>query len=1626
MATPSEDSVDPTGNILIDGLLTGHEWTFSGPQILTWSLYDLSGQLSDPDELAAFNAAVASWEAVADIDFQFVGHSPGEPFYGSSADMALVAAGNMDPDYAGLLGFAEFPLPDDPGFFNFLNHALFPNLQLDSSSYPKPAGDVFINDQDPLMDFSVGALGPSVIIHELGHALGLKHPHDDGGNGRPTFAELGISDLDSNLWTVMSYNDLGGTIEPITPMPLDILAIQEIYGANMTWHAGNDTYVLEHDGLVRTIWDAGGVDTLDASALEHAVTLSLIPGALNEHTGDVPFFLPRSITAIAFNVTIENAIGSDFNDRIEGNGADNHIAGGDGNDLLYGDSIIYGAGNDVLDGGNGNDFLFGRDGSDIYYGGDGDDQFNLGDGDTVFEDPDEGVDLVRATVSAALSANVENLTLLGSNPLNGTGNALDNHLIGNAGNNTLSGGAGNDLLEGGAGNDLLQGGMGNDVYVVSAADTVFEASGEGTDRVESSQTFTLPDEVEDLTLTGSGMKNGTGNALGNHIIGSGSVNQLFGLGGDDLLEGNGGKDTLDGGLGNDILQGGTGDDIYILNDADTIVELANQGIDLVQTASSYVLPVNLENLTLTGGLSIDGTGNAADNVITGNSGANTLSGLAGDDFLTLGAGGDTLLGGAGNDTYLLLNFDLAYSIVELPNDGIDTIQTFIDYSLSDNFENLFLLGNGNVSGFGNAAANLVTGNSGSNSLFGMNGDDIIDGGAGVDMIDGGAGNDVLRGGADTDFYTLNDSDLIIEEANGGDDSVSASFAYTLPVNVENLILTGGANLNGTGNELDNTLTGNAGINHLFGLGGNDSLDGAGGADILEGGIGGDVYTADAADTIVELPDEGTDLVYAATDFILPDNVETLLLTGSNNASGTGNALANDLKGNAGINVLYGLDGNDSLRGEGGNDTLIGGRGDDVYTVSGADVVIELPDEGTLDRIVALSSYVIADNVEGLQMLGDGLTGTGNAQDNSLSGDAGHQTLIGGAGNDYFYGGGGNDLLMGGAGNDSYRINDFATVIELADQGTDAVFVGSSFTLPDNVERLFMFDGAGIEGTGNSGANIMLANPEGNNLFGMAGDDAIAGLEGNDYLDGGAGNDLLGGGDDNDVLVFDPADTGRVDGGTGEDTLLFSGAGQEFDAVALDGAVYMRIEKIDLTGTGDNSVILDREAVRDISSETGVLRVLGNAGDVVRLDDIWRKGALVTVDGVEYRDYTNNGARLQVQTGVLVTGITVARLNGGSGNDTLAGGTANDTMHGRTGNDHMDGGGGSDHMFGDAGNDQLDGASGNDVLRGDAGNDTLRGRDGNDVLTGGLGTDDLDGGAGNDTYTVLAGDTAVDNYHDSGDQDQSLDWVDDLLGSLPPDGQSLNLEAGNVADLDRINTAAVRVLHLGSEFSRDSSGIEVITGAAAGTRIVGGTEALDWDFSHISLRNISGLTGTAQDDVITGSSANDRISGLDGNDQLSGSAGNDTLAGGAGNDMLTGGTGNDSLSGSSGDDILSGGAGRDTLNGGAGADTFIFNASLASVRADTITGFVAGDDTIELDLDIFKALTTLPGNVLSAAEFRAAPGAVTAADADDHILYSTTIGALFYDPDGNGPLAAVKVATLTGHPDITADDFLIVS
>ena len=356
--------------------------------------------------------------------------------------------------------------------------------------------------------------------------------------------------------------------------------------------------------------------------------------------------IQRAARALHVRVICVMAIisGTRNRDKLIATSVADSIYGLQGNDVLWGR-----AGNDRLYGGDGNDFLDGGKGRDVLTGGKGNDTYIVDNvSDRALEKSGQGIDLVKASISFVLMANIEHLTLTGSGSIDGTGNDGGNIITGNGADNVLDGGAGADSLFGGAGNDT---------YIVdNAGDVIGDTS--GIDLVKTSVSWFMGNEIENLNLTGSGSIDGTGND------------------GANIITGNGADNVLDGGAGADSLFGGTGNDTYIVDNAGDVIG-DTSGIDLVRASVTWTLSAAFENLSLAGTTSINGTGNASDNILTGNIADNILDGGAGADRLIGGAGNDTLIrsqgsdtftGGQGSDTFLF-----TFNAADIPQD----IQGFI-------------------------------------------------------------------------------------------------------------------------------------------------------------------------------------------------------------------------------------------------------------------------------------------------------------------------------------------------------------------------------------------------------------------------------------------------------------------------------------------------------------------------------------------------------------------------------------------------------------------------------------------------------------------------------------------------------------------------------------------------------------------------------------------------------------------------------------------------------------------------------------------------------------------------------------------------------------------------------------
>jgi len=555
-------------------------------------------------------------------------------------------------------------------------------------------------------------------------------------------------------------------------------------------------------------------------------------------------------------------------------------------------------------------------------------------GDAVTELASEGIDTVYSSIDYTLGANVENLTLTGTDNLSGTGNEFDNAILGNAGNN---------LIDGAAGADSMAGELGDDTYIVdNAGDLVVEQFNAGIDHVYSSISYVLPENVENLTLTGFDAINGAGNDLGN------------------IIAGNAANNVLDGVAGADTLVGGAGDDTYIVDNAgDRTVELAGEGGDTVYSSVSWALAGNVENLTLTGTNTIDGSGNELDNILIGNGADNRLIGNAGNDSLFGNTGNDVLDGGTGNDILDGGSGDDAY--LWRKGDGLDTIadaggNDTVQFGAALNLNNLAL---------------RVTSE---NGIYTARVRALDDCGCEMD----GQGFDFAVG----------------VDANGGYVSPIEQFrlADGTQLTFDDLLIRTAVTLVRPGREADHGEDGHHGDS-----GGGGIPSGKGGHD---SGFGTDKYEEnDSRLKQIRLTDGSRlhwDDLPGGTLVATVNPRNRTVVTGRNDDIILGSANSETIRAGTGNDIVFASAGKDTLYGEGGNDALLGGNG--------------------ADTLIGGCGYDILSGGEGKDVL---IAGDEN---NLLLGGNGNDRILAGAGNDFIAGGRGDDTITTGAGDNTVAFN----------------------------------------------------------------------------------------------------------------------------------------------------------------------------------------------------------------------------------------------------------------------------------------------------------------------------------------------------------------------------------------------------------------------------------------------------------------------------------------------------------------------------------------------------------------------------------------------------------------------------
>jgi serralysin len=625
---PATANVIASGNQDTDGLLSGVRWA-SG--ILTYSFPSSAsfyGANYSPDnELGTFSAVNATQQSAARAIL---------------ATYAAVANLTFTPvvESATSHGTLRFAMSGAPG----TAWGYYP-----SNDAKGVGGDVWLNKtsyNNPVL----GTYAWMTIIHEIGHALGLKHGHEAAG-GFPALP----ANHDSVEYSVMTYRAYVGdplagggyaleqTSYPQTLMMDDIAALQFMYGPNFTTNAGNTVYSWNPttgeesvngvgqgrpggNHILETVWDGGGTDTYDFSNYATNLVVDLGPGGwtttsaaqlsrLDYYDGNTHLAAGNIASALLYagdaRSLIENAKGGGGNDAITGNLAANLLEGLTGNDTLDGgagaDTLLAGAGNDRLIGGSGDDSIDGGAGDDtavftgtrasytVALAGDHFDLMGPDAHDLVFAV--EHFAFADLTVDAAslIPAPTPTVTPAGQ-PLSITGMAGPDQLGGGDGNDTISGGSGDDYLNAAPGDDFIFGDAGNDTVLGDTGndylnggigdDLIMGVAGNDTVLGAEGNDYINGSDGDNLVFGGDGDDIVIGDAGNDYLNGENGNNIVFGGAGSDTVIGGFGDDYLDGGTGDDILTGGIGNDTLFASSGNDYLR-GDAGVDFFIFAANF-------------------------------------------------------------------------------------------------------------------------------------------------------------------------------------------------------------------------------------------------------------------------------------------------------------------------------------------------------------------------------------------------------------------------------------------------------------------------------------------------------------------------------------------------------------------------------------------------------------------------------------------------------------------------------------------------------------------------------------------------------------------------------------------------------------------------------------------------------------------------------------------------------------------------------------------------------------------------------------------------------------------------------------------------------------------------------
>jgi trimeric autotransporter adhesin len=1366
-----------------------------------------------------------------------------------------------------------------------------------------------------------------------------------GGSGNDTFILNNASDVvqdTAGTATIVYAASASFTL----PANLNVLTLQGSAAIRATGNAGNDIITANSGG--DTLTAGSGSDTLVSTV--GTTVESLVGGTGNDvfvvnYSGDI--------------VSVGSSHGTDTIESSVSYTAASNVA----DLILIGTASIAATGNtlaNTLTAATGNDTLIAGSGLATLVSGAGNDLFVVNNANDVVQDSATTTsDTISSGVNYSLPTNVNVLLLTGSASITGLANN------------------GNDTLIANSGVDTLVGGTGNDTFVISiAGDVVQDTSTSATNIIYSSANYSLPTDVNALTLTGTTALQAAGNSANDVMIAnSGADTLIAGSGTDTLISSN--DSTIES------LVGGTGADLFIVNGASDIVTVGGtHGADTIQSSVSYTLPTNVNILSLTGTANLVGTAVNGNNAITGNGGSDTLRAGSGSDTLIAGGAADTLIGGSGTDTFVINNSaDVLQSISSAAG---NTVDSSVSYSMATNITVLTLTGAGNLAATGNGASNTIAANSGADTLT-----------AGVGVAD-------LIGGLGADLFVINNVGDVINEPYSGQkaavDTISSSISYTLPGTVNVLLLTGSANLTGTANGHADSIIGNAGQDQLTAGIGNDTLVAGSGIATLTGGGGSDTFVINSTSDVVRDSISGqNNELFSSVSVTLPTNVNVLLLTGSGSLVATANGANDLLKGNAGTNTLIGGAGSDTLTAGSGIDTLVGGTGTDTFIVNNSADAIQSASSSSQNSVFSSATFVLPTNVNILSLTGiANITGTGNAAADTLTAGAGQDTLIAGSGV---------ATLVGGIGNDTFVVDSASDVVEdTTTAASNTVQSNINFVLPTNVNTLVLTGSGALEGTANGGNDTLSSNTGVDTLVGGGGNDTFVINNSGDVVQDtatGASNtaqssvnyalannvntlvltgtaNLMGSANSGADTLISNAGADTLTGNTGNDTFIVTNA---LDVVhdssttaansILSSVSYTLptdVNALTLTGTGALSatgnggadVLVANTGADTLTAGAGIATLIGGAGNdtfvVDSTSDVVQETATMAnntlLSAVSYSLATNVNS-------LVLTGTAALAGTANSGSDTLTSNAGADTLIAGSGNDIFIVNNSADVIENATANDTIESSvnytlpsavntliligSANIVGTGNSNADILNAAAGIDTLIAGAGIATLTGGGGNDTFIVNnVNDVVEDSSTTTSNTIQSS-----VNFSLPTDVDTLTL-TGTTGLTATGNSDATNVLTA-------SSGNDLIVGSAFSNTINGGTGSDTLDAGPETNLIYAGNGGTTAhptyvygNAINTNSATQSTIYGGSGTDVLYGGPGSDVIYAGTGTDSLYAGRGFDSLYGAAGSiiqdsvggyDLLVAGAGAETLSG-LGADTFVAGTG-ANLLLDTATTGTAG-------------------------------------------------------------------------------------